>query len=80
MFNKVGQPLCEAVLQGFNSTIFAYGQTGSGKTHTMLGGEDSSDVSLAVDSGLIPRVFHYLFSRIEDLKKATPHSLLGPCK
>ncbi|KAJ1491819.1 P-loop containing nucleoside triphosphate hydrolase protein [Baffinella frigidus] len=47
VFNKVGQPLCEAVLQGFNSTIFAYGQTGSGKTHTMLGGEDSSDVSLA---------------------------------
>ena len=29
--------LVEAVLQGFNGTIFAYGQTGTGKTFTMQG-------------------------------------------
>ena len=31
MFQKVGQPLVEASLNGFNSSLFAYGQTGSGK-------------------------------------------------
>ncbi len=27
--------IVEAVLEGFNCTIFAYGQTGTGKTYTM---------------------------------------------
>lgn len=27
----------QALLKGFNGTIFAYGQSGSGKTFTMLG-------------------------------------------
>lgn len=27
----------QAVLDGFNGTIFAYGQTGTGKTYTMQG-------------------------------------------
>lgn len=67
MFNTVGQPMCEAVLQGFNSTIFAYGQTGAGKTHTMLGSDESGN-PLSEESGLIPRVFHYIFARIEEMK------------
>ena len=34
------QPLIQAVMEGFNVTVFAYGQTGSGKTHTMEGQPD----------------------------------------
>ena len=35
MFKKIGKPIVDSCLQGYNSTIFAYGQTGSGKTHTI---------------------------------------------
>ena len=35
VFEFAGSPLCEAVLDGYNATIFAFGQTGSGKTFTM---------------------------------------------
>ena len=37
VYETVGKPCAEAVLDGYNATIFAYGQTGSGKTHTMFG-------------------------------------------
>eukprot|EP00873_Tetraselmis_striata_P022660 jgi/Tetstr1/442924/TSEL_030986.t1 len=37
VFTRVGRPVVDNCLAGFNSTVFAYGQTGSGKTHTMLG-------------------------------------------
>ena len=37
VFDKVGKPLYEHALAGYNTTIFAYGQTGAGKTHTMHG-------------------------------------------
>eukprot|EP01084_Bolivina_argentea_P264168 447387_1 len=33
VFDLVGRPMVQAVLEGYNSTIFAYGQTGSGKTY-----------------------------------------------
>ena len=55
VFDAVGAPLCESVLDGFNATIFAYGQTGSGKTFTMHGG-------LTHDSrGLMLRAVEALF-------------------
>ena len=41
----------DAVLKGFNSTVFAYGQTGTGKTFTM---EGKSDVARTKD-GRAPR-------------------------
>lgn len=37
LYNETFCPLVEAVLNGFNGTIFAYGQTGTGKTFTMEG-------------------------------------------
>jgi kinesin family protein 15 len=37
MFARVGRPISETCLTGYNGTIFAYGQTGSGKTHTISG-------------------------------------------
>lgn len=46
----------DAVLEGFNGTIFAYGQTGSGKTYTMQGTDDAP--------GVMPQAFRYLFDRM----------------
>lgn len=37
VFEKVGEPVINNILDGFHGTIMAYGQTSSGKTHTMQG-------------------------------------------
>ena len=49
-FRIIGLPMVEAVLAGYNATIFAYGQTGAGKTYTMLGpgGNDYSPRHLGI--------------------------------
>ncbi|QDZ19335.1 kinesin [Chloropicon primus] len=61
----------EAVVKGFNSTVFAYGQTGTGKTFTMEGKQDiqkrkegaGEGPSKSSDVGVIPRIIHELFDR-----------------
>ncbi|PKI40312.1 hypothetical protein CRG98_039337 [Punica granatum] len=50
--------------------MFAYGQTGSGKTHTMLGDIEGGTRRHSVNCGMTPRVFEYLFSRIQKEKEA----------
>ncbi|XP_057340953.1 osmotic avoidance abnormal protein 3-like [Microplitis mediator] len=37
VYEDVGSVIVEAVLEGYNGTVFAYGQTGCGKSHTMQG-------------------------------------------
>ncbi|XP_034952059.1 osmotic avoidance abnormal protein 3-like [Chelonus insularis] len=37
VYDDVGSVVVEAVLEGYNGTVFAYGQTGCGKSHTMHG-------------------------------------------
>ncbi len=49
----------DAVLDGFNGTIFAYGQTGTGKTYTMEGLRNDSE-----KRGVIPNSFEHIFSHI----------------
>ncbi|ETO32051.1 kinesin family member 5B, b [Reticulomyxa filosa] len=61
VFEAAALPLVDAVLTGYNCTLFAYGQTGSGKTYTMEGDVDSDE-----HSGLIPRMVRTIFSRILD--------------
>ena len=39
LYDETFRDLVQAVLDGFNGTIFAYGQTGTGKTFTMQGGK-----------------------------------------
>ncbi len=56
VFETVAQPLCDHVLNGFNSTCIAYGQTGSGKSHTLFGHGRQED------RGLLARVSEYLFN------------------
>jgi len=65
VFEAAGIPTVENVLKGYNSTIFAYGQTGAGKTHTMLGKIKDEELR-----GLTPRVFEYLFKKIEEERAA----------
>ena len=57
IFSKIGKPIVDSALQGYNGTVLAYGQTGSGKTYTMLGSP--------AEPGLIPRVCQYLFDAIQ---------------
>jgi hypothetical protein len=52
-------------MEGYNACIFAYGQTGSGKSYTMMG-TDGTD-----DEGIIPRLCHDLFTRIDQEKSET---------
>lgn len=57
MYELVAAKTIENTFKGFNGTILAYGQTGAGKTHTMFGGSDAP--------GIIPRIGHDIFSRID---------------
>ena len=62
IYEKVGRPLLQHALDGFNCCILAYGQTGSGKTYTMIGEDsDSAWAGLEVGkpsdvAGVIPRL------------------------
>ncbi|KAL7611642.1 hypothetical protein Lser_V15G05867 [Lactuca serriola] len=70
MFKVAGVPMVENCMGGYNSCMFAYGQTGSGKTHTMLGDIDGGSRRHSVNSGMTPRVFEYLFTRIQKEREA----------
>lgn len=56
------RPIVDAVMQGFNGTVFAYGQTSSGKTFTMTG-PDLEDPDLM---GVIPRMVTTVFNTIQN--------------
>jgi kinesin family protein 15 len=43
-------------------------QTGSGKTYTMMGELAKLGNELSKDAGLTPRIFEYLFARINEVK------------
>ncbi|CAG9325637.1 unnamed protein product [Blepharisma stoltei] len=57
VYEFIGRPTIEDVLDGYNGTIFAYGQTGSGKTYTMMG-YDFYDEEFR---GIIPRAASQIF-------------------
>ncbi|KAI5592638.1 hypothetical protein BDE02_04G166600 [Populus trichocarpa] len=69
MFKMAGLPMVDNCMGGYNSCMFAYGQTGSGKTHTMLGDIEGGTRRHSVNCGMTPRVFEYLFSRIQKEKE-----------
>ena len=71
VYEQVGKPVVEAVLEGYNATIFAYGQTGSGKTHTMSG----PSVSDAEMRGIIPRAITSLFDGCESANEEMEFTL-----
>lgn len=59
VYNGAATTIVEAVLDGFNGTIFAYGQTGAGKSHTMEGYNDPADLR-----GIIPNSFKHIFDKV----------------
>ncbi|KAK4746349.1 hypothetical protein SAY87_012661 [Trapa incisa] len=67
IFQTVGVPLVKDALAGYNASILSYGQIGSGKTYTMWGPPSSmvEEPSSSGDLGLVPRIFHFLFSEIQ---------------
>ncbi|CAK7324552.1 unnamed protein product [Dovyalis caffra] len=67
VFRLVGVPLVKSALAGYNSSILSYGETGSGKTYTMWGPPSAmvEDPSPSSNLGLVPRIFHMLFSEIQ---------------
>ncbi|CAK9253042.1 unnamed protein product [Sphagnum jensenii] len=54
IYNKIGKPMVNEVMNGYNCTIFVYGQTGSGKTYTMMGTDTSP--------GILPRILKDILS------------------
>eukprot|EP00257_Ricinus_communis_P017920 XP_015576480.1 kinesin-like protein KIN-12F [Ricinus communis] len=65
LFRMACLPMVENCLSGYNSCMFAYGQTGSGKTYTMLGEIDDLEVRPSPHRGMTPRIFEFLFARIQ---------------
>ncbi|WPJ58948.1 hypothetical protein SMAC4_00205 [Sordaria macrospora] len=65
VFDEVVKPILEEMLAGYNCTIFAYGQTGTGKTYTMSGDMNQTFGMLPDTAGIIPRVLHALFNKLE---------------
>ncbi|KAI0467189.1 P-loop containing nucleoside triphosphate hydrolase protein [Xylaria cf. heliscus] len=65
IYDDVVKPILEEMLSGYNCTIFAYGQTGTGKTYTMSGDMDNTFGLLSDEAGIIPRVLHSLFRKLD---------------
>ncbi|KAI0422717.1 P-loop containing nucleoside triphosphate hydrolase protein [Xylaria grammica] len=65
IYDDVVKPILEEMLSGYNCTIFAYGQTGTGKTYTMSGDMDETFGMLSDAAGIIPRVLHSLFKKLD---------------
>ena len=59
VYHRMGLPLLEKALEGYNVCLFAYGQTGSGKSFTMMGSE--------TNPGIIPRFVQNLYRRMSSL-------------
>ncbi|MCJ1463727.1 kinesin motor protein cin8 [Pseudocyphellaria aurata] len=65
IYEDVVTPILDEMLHGYNCTIFAYGQTGTGKTYTMSGDMSDTLGLLSDSAGIIPRVLHSLFGKLE---------------
>ncbi|TVY78266.1 Kinesin-like protein bimC [Lachnellula suecica] len=65
IYDDVVAPVLDEMLAGYNCTIFAYGQTGTGKTYTMSGDMNETFGMLSDAAGIIPRVLHALFRKLE---------------
>ena len=61
VYEAVGAPVLDSVLQGCHGCVMAYGQTGSGKTHSMLNLPQGGSTD---DAGIMPRLAVDLFTRI----------------
>ena len=75
VYEKAGQPIVKAVMEGFNGTILAYGQTASGKTYTMSG----PDLDDYYEFGLIPRMVNSIFDEIDNSDSCIEYTVKVSC-
>jgi kinesin family protein 3/17 len=61
VYDEIGYPIIESVMEGYNGTVFAYGQTGTGKSHTMQGDAEPPEMR-----GIIPNSFDHVFDAIQN--------------
>jgi len=61
IFDGTAFEIVDAVMNGFNGTIFSYGQMGTGKSYTMIG-PSNAPVEF---QGILPRSFRQIFATIE---------------
>lgn len=59
VYDNTARIIVDAVLEGFNGTVFAYGQTGTGKTFSMQGIANVPHLR-----GIIPNAFNHVFGHI----------------
>jgi len=71
-FNKLARTTVDAVIEGYNCTIFAFGQTGSGKTYTMFGPDNLARVH---ELGVIPRSVDYMFKLLNESKNILKYQI-----
>ncbi|OMJ79749.1 hypothetical protein SteCoe_20181 [Stentor coeruleus] len=60
MYDSAPRNIVEAIMQGFNGTIFTYGQLSSGKTYTMFG-----ETTEPERMGIVPRMINTIFDTID---------------
>ncbi|CRG93363.1 kinesin-8, putative [Plasmodium gallinaceum] len=60
VYNNSVKCLIDAVIKGYNSTVFAYGATGAGKTHTIIGYKN--------EPGIMMMILKDLFEKIKSLE------------
>eukprot|EP00755_Sulcionema_specki_P031042 Sspe_Gene.2054::Locus_680_Transcript_1_1_Confidence_1.000_Length_2886::g.2054::m.2054/K10394/KIF3A; kinesin family member 3A len=70
VFEKIGRPMVDTAIDGYNTTLFTYGQTSSGKTYTVqglpgAGVKEGQEYDIEKHKGLAPRIAEYLFDLIE---------------
>jgi len=74
IFNRVGVPCCDHVIEGYNVTVFCYGQSGSGKTYSMFGPDemfiDLNAILSEEHCGIVPRAAQYIFKKAD----SDPHT------
>ncbi|EGR30886.1 kinesin motor domain protein [Ichthyophthirius multifiliis] len=76
IYQQIGQPSIDNLLNGNNSLIIAYGQTGSGKTFTIYGENnsftpqiDNKNKKQGNQKGLVLRCCEYLLQKIKELEQ-----------
>ena len=77
VYDRLGSPVVDNAMKGFNSSVIAYGQTGSGKSYSVFGPQNS--LGDTEREGLIPRVCRELFARIAAKREECPESRFEVC-
>merc|ERR1719500_193616 len=68
VYRQLVEERVQAVLDGFNATVFAYGQTGTGKTFSM-GTSNGGELLEDEGRGVITRALQHVFTQLKDKKE-----------